>query len=106
MPTYSVEAKLEWRAERGDSERRWVAVCDALGVAAEADSLDELHSVIPETIHLLMVDLLEDGELDQFLSERGWSSSRIDEARTPEVGFHVPWEMIAEGSNGSSRKAA
>lgn len=69
-----VNANLQWRAERGRGSDHWIGFCDALGISTEAESLDELHSLIPEAIHLLMVDLFEDNELDEFLHERGWAT--------------------------------
>jgi hypothetical protein len=71
----------------------------------EADSLDELHGVIPEAIHLLMIDLLEDNELDKYLRERGWQALNMPSRPDGDVQFDVPWQLIAEGARGTERRA-
>ncbi len=109
MPTViNVQANVVWRASRGDDTSRWVGFCDDLGITTEAESLDELHSLIPEAMHILMLDLVEDNEFDDFLRQKGWSSTaeELGAALVHPLGFHVPWQMIAEGQNGSEREVA
>ena len=101
-----LEANVPWHARRSSSSERWVGVCDAMNVSTEAESLDELHSVIDETMQLLLVDLLQDNELEQFLRDRGWRASNMPEAGSAEdVEFEVPWEVIVEGARGLQRQA-
>jgi hypothetical protein len=70
----------------------------------EADSIDELHSLIPEAIHLLMVDLVEDNELDEFLQDRGWTARRDEDGADFEVD--VPWMLAVAGdADGQPRLA-
>jgi hypothetical protein len=100
-----LEAQVQWRAEKGCSKDAWIGVCDALNLSIEADSLDQLHSLIPESMHLLMVDLVMDNEFHQYLKDKGWKSTgnpQHDHAERTE--FHVPWELVAAGQNGSERR--
>ena len=78
-----------------------------MNLTAEAESLDELYSVIDETIQLVLVDILRDNELDRFLRDRGWRAVNLPTAPNPgeQVDFDVPWDLIAEGSRGSERRA-
>lgn len=70
-----------------------------MNLVMEADSLDELHSVIDEAMQLMLVDLLRDNELEQFLREHGWRAQNIPpQAKPEEVQFRVPWQLIAEGT--------
>lgn len=104
MATIRLNANLMWTAERGAETNRWIGVCDPLGLSMEADSIDELHSLIPEAIHLLMVDLVEDNELDGFLQDRGWTARRDDVGSEFEVD--VPWMLAVAGdADGQSRRA-
>jgi hypothetical protein len=97
-------AQVQWRAERGESGR-WIAICQPMNLVTEADSLDELHSVINESMQLLLVDLLKDNELEAFLREHGWHA-RVPATVDPSaVQFNVPWQLVAEGSNDSTRRA-
>ena len=101
-----VEAALEWRSFQSDVSGRWVAVCAGLDLTVEAETLDELHSVIGESIQLLMIDLLEDDELDHYLRDRGWTAVNLPRGQgVRDVEFHVPWELIAEGARGPERRA-
>ena len=110
MPaTFTVAIKLngnlQWHASQSASSKRWIGVCAPLNLAMEAESLDELHSVINETTHALMHDLLSDNELDAFLRERGWTASNIPVGTNAEdVNFAVPWQLVAEGDRGSERR--
>ena len=101
-----LEAEIEWRATRSPDSNRWIGVCDAMNLVTEADSLDELHSVIHEAMQLLLIDLLEDDELDPFLRERGWRRVNASARhRGRDVKFNFPWQLIAEGAGGPERRA-
>lgn len=91
-----IEAKgtVPWRAFRSDTSRRWVAICDAMNLTTEADTLDELHSLISESVHLLLADLLRDNELEAFLQERGWHALNLPTNPSQNVQFDVPLELI------------
>lgn len=102
--TIEVATKIEWLARQTVSGR-WVGVCESLNLATEADSLDELHSVINESIQLLMVDLLEDDELSSYLHARGWHASNLPAVHDGDVEFDVPWHLIAEGRLDTERRA-
>jgi len=76
-----------------------------MNLVMEADSLDELHSVIDEAMQLMLVDLMRDNELDQFLREHGWHAQDMPaQARPEDVQFNVPWELIAEGTRRDSER--
>jgi hypothetical protein len=102
----NVDVKLEWIARRSSTSNRWIGSCDALNLSTEADTLDELHSLIPEAIHLLMIDLLQDDELEDYLKKRGWVATNIPpNHQVPDVEFNIPWQLIAEGQRDSPRSA-
>ena len=65
-----MEGTLVFRRFRSDDSGRWIGVCDALGIAVEAETPDELRSVTAEALDLLMADLAEDNELEDFLRDR------------------------------------
>ena len=77
-------------------------------LVSEADSLDELHSVINETIQLILSDLLRDNELDAFLRDHGWKALNIpiNVANLDNVQFNVPWQLIAEGARNDPQRRA
>lgn len=101
----NVEATLQWIAKRGDRTDRLIAVCDPLGLAVEAESEEELQSLMQESLHLLFTDLIADNEFDQFLSEKGWSSNRTPDLTDEEVHFQVPMELVMlAGRNGFEQR--
>lgn len=102
----TVKGKVDWQVRRSSTSRRWIATCQPLDLILEADSLDEMHSVIAEAIELLLTDLLLDRELDEFLRERGWTARNVPSTDIPEdVKFNLPWHMIAEGNGDPERRA-
>ena len=106
LVTLQLQSQLQWHARKSPSSGRWIGVCDSMNLSMEADSLDELHSLIHETLQLMFTDLLEDNELDQFLSERGWQAANLPIQHVgPAVEFDVPWELIAEGARDPARRA-
>lgn len=101
----NVQATLQWvgrQTERG----QWIAECIPLGIVIEAESLDELHSLMGESTHLLFTDLVADNEFDQFLRERGWSAAAPPPVAQDELAFRVPMELVvAAASNGFQQRA-
>ena len=70
---FEMNATIEWRAFRDPKTNVWIGVCDALSVTAQGDTWDELEQSIREIQNELFVSLHEEGELVQFLRDRGWS---------------------------------
>lgn len=101
--TIETAGQLAWLVRREPSGR-WLAECKEMGLATEATSLDELYSVIWETIELTLCDLLEENELDAYLRERGWTAERQGET-ADDVQFNLPWQMITEGMRDTQRRA-
>jgi hypothetical protein len=100
-----VKSTLEWSATQSASSRKWIAECEALGLSMEGDSLDELHSLIPEACFALFVDLLEDDELDRFLMERGWHAMNMPAGPVnDDIEFSIPWNLVAQGAARDSER--
>jgi hypothetical protein len=100
-----IEANIAWRATRSSWSNRWVGVCEAMNLTTEAESLDELHSVINATFHLFLTDLLRDKELKEYLREHGWHALNLPSDHQEDVEFEVPWELIvAERTRESARR--
>lgn len=101
-----IEANVVWRAFKSPTSARYVAVCDELNLCLEGESEDELKSLIPEAMHLLMIDLLEDNEIDAYLREKGWHATNLPQRRNGNVEFDVPFELIAEEARLDSTRRA
>ena len=99
----NVKSKLLWLAAE-IRPSKWLAKCDAMNLAVEANSLDELYSIIKETVDLLMLDLVADNEFDEFLRARGWEAKVPVEADRNNVKYDVPWELlVTRGQNDRQR---
>lgn len=83
-----IHGQLLWRYTRDPRSDRFVAVCDALKITAEAETWSKLVEVVNEEVNALFRDLYEEGQLDRFLRSRGWSPFPY----TP-----LPGSMPAEG---------
>lgn len=99
----SAQAKIQWQARQSTTSSRWIGECQPMNLVMEAEDLNELYSLIDEAMQLMLMDLLRDNELDQFLREHGWRAHGIPAQLGPEeVEFSVPWEVIAEGARRDS----
>lgn len=106
--THEIESLIGWQAFRSTSNDVWIAQCDALGLTLEAKTLDDLHSLIPEALSDLLTDLIEEGDLDAFLREKGWSAVDIsplrDFAEGGETG--LPWFLTMQEELDDLRRRA
>lgn len=100
-----IEASIPWMVSRRAPDRRWIGVCDVLNLAMEADSLDELHSVVGEAIDLLFRDSLEDNELQRFFGERGWKSPDVPSRAPNGISFQVPIELLIKSMHDPEQRA-
>ena len=101
-----IQANVAWQVFKAASGR-WLAMCEDLNLTLEADSEEELHSLIPEALALLMSDLLGDDELDAYLRSKGWSATGGLHAvgHADDVTINLPWHIISGGANDSERRA-
>jgi predicted RNase H-like HicB family nuclease len=73
-----------WQNGRG----LWIGVCDALQITTQADTWPEMVDAIQEDLDMIFQDLVDDGELEQFLADRGWfASGPYDEGTKLDVPF-------------------
>ena len=96
-----VGGQIEWKVAKSNSGV-WIAVCDPLGLTMEGDSLDDLYENIKDSVQLLMVDLLESGELNAFLQKRGWRLATQVAQKGP-VKFDVPIGLLVHSNHDSAR---
>jgi predicted RNase H-like HicB family nuclease len=97
-----LNAQLQWQIGRSASDH-WIGVCRPLGLTMEGDSLDDLFQNINQSIQLLMVDLLETGELDEFLRSRGWRALPANPHQQGPVEFDVPYNLLVNTARDSAR---
>jgi predicted RNase H-like HicB family nuclease len=98
-----VNGSVQWQVTKLGSGG-YVAVCEPLALSMEGDSLDFLEVNIYESIQLLLTDLLEEGELEAFLSARGWRATKSIPAPDGDVKFDVPYQLLVNYGNDQSRK--
>ena len=102
----ALQANIQWRATQSPTSKRWIGICDPMNLSMEADSLDELHSIVGETLQFVLADLLHDNELDAYLRERGWQViGQQPIATNAKVHFQVPWELVVRDAGDSPRSA-
>ena len=105
-----IEAKnLFWTFHRSQNHM-WIAHCQALGQAVQADRFEDLSGMIHEVTSALLVDLFEEGQLEAFLAKRGWTPSiQISKlpakAKAARLDFEVPYQLMA-AKNAQARSGA
>jgi len=103
-----VAAQLLWKVTRDTGSSRWVGVCPALSMTAEAETWEKLTALMNEEVNELLRDLLESGELDRFFQDRGWRSMEIPlPQKMPSEGikFDVPFDVQTVASLNMNRHA-
>jgi len=90
----SVSANLICKIYETDAEEYpLVGECEALGISVQASNLSELSFTFEEAMELLLTDLIEDGELEEFLQSKGWNKKDIPHIRqrVKEGNPIMPW---------------
>jgi len=98
MILYRIDATINWQVAHDPQDGLWLAVCPSLNLNANGMTREELESGMAEVVRLLFTDLHEDGEFDQFLTNRGWSATAREVAGSPDSGldFAIPPFQITE----------
>lgn len=91
----NIQANLAWAVHRSEAGNL-IAECEPLGLTLQAESDEELRSLIAEAQHVLFLDLLEDGELEGFLRRHGWTPSGPLPAKAEGVLFSAPFTMVPQ----------
>jgi len=86
-----IEARIAWKYCQDPKSSLWVGVCEPLALTVQAETHEELMGLMRGSVDDLFQDLLNDGELPQFMRERGWSAQSIP-TKPPEdfVSFDLP----------------
>ena len=67
-----IRANLSWRVFQEPEAGKFVGICDALSLTIEGDSWSDFMESVEETISAVMLDLVETGDFERFLMDRGW----------------------------------
>jgi hypothetical protein len=89
-----IDAQLAWQVAHNPIEGRYIGVCKPLNLNAVGDTWVEFTECANEAMQLLFEDLFEQGELEAFLRNHGWSPR----TPLPAVGharprFDVPFSL-------------
>lgn len=80
-----------WQIQRTENNL-YVGVCDPLRLTVQADTWNELQELIEETMEVLIEDLHESDELDQFLVEHDLNDDNTSGvASESEISFLSEW---------------
>jgi hypothetical protein len=101
---FQIDARVEWKFARDSQSERWIGVCAALKVTAEADTWGEFCQTINEIQNELFRDLLEEGELQSFLLQHGWNPLTPIPSQPTNVVFDMPAFMIPAAANDRTRE--
>jgi len=90
-----IRANLMWRTFRPEKEEdQWVADCPPLKLVVQGETLGELHEAIEDSLSLLFEELVDSGDLNQFMFQHGWEAvSPLPETPSSETKFDIPYEI-------------
>lgn len=98
-------AVINWRGFQSKEPGHWVAICDSLKLTAQAQTWAELLATCDEIIQELFKDLHGAGDLDKFLSSRGWKTlSRLP--RGTKLHFDIPVNVSPEAPLSGKHRAS
>ena len=103
VTTVEIRAQVQWNFFKDESSGRWIAICDPLKLTIEGDTHTELRENIADGLNLLLLDLVRENELNDFLTKRGWSVVGQAPTSGHEIQFDVPFELIAKRNNDFTR---
>ena len=86
--------QLVWTSVRAKGGN-WVAVCESLGLTIQSETWVHLMDDIAHALNALFTDLLQEGELDRFLRERGWQIIGPSPSKPDDTWFDVPFSARA-----------
>jgi len=80
---FTIELFLDYGKEEGD----WVGICEQLGIAANAHSLDEAKEILKDLV-LLQLNGVEDlASITSYLTENGVTILKPERVKDNESGF-------------------
>ena len=80
---FTIELFLDYGKEEGD----WVGVCEQLGIAANADTLDEAKEILKDLVLLQLKGVEEISDINSFLTENGIAIMEPERLKDDESGF-------------------
>lgn len=89
-----VEGNVLWQVARDQTTGRFVGICRELNLNAVGDTWAEFQEGANEAMQMLLMDLFKEGELEKFLTTKGWRTLTPMPTRgsaTPK--FDVPFSL-------------
>jgi predicted RNase H-like HicB family nuclease len=89
-----VQAKITWKWVK-TRHGKYVAICPALGQTVQAETFGDLVESMNEALDSTMRELMDSGNLNHFLKERGWKAVMPEQRHKPHqrVRFDVPYGL-------------
>ena len=88
-----IDGQVEWICWFDAPGDQWLAVCPALNLNAFGATCEDRVECLQAVTRMLWADLLEEGDFDQSLRERGWSAPDMQgypkDKPASAVGRHV-----------------
>ena len=95
-----INAEIPWAITRPEKTRVWVGVCEPLKLTAQSMTWADLMTDISGAMESVFQDLMETGDLEKFMAERGWTAEPLHSASKPKnVKFDIPFSARRSGLN-------
>ena len=91
-----IKGQVEWSVAEDPDTGHWYGICKDLNLSTDGSSHEELRDHIVEVVQMFFEELHSTGDLEQFLTERGWVMKKISPSETH--SFQVPVFSEQRGS--------
>ena len=90
--TVHISGRLLWKWGRNKCGN-YIAICDAFAQTVQAEKFGELLASMDEAVDSTLRELYETGDLEHFLTERGWTAAEAMPKKRDGVSFDMPFRL-------------
>ncbi len=99
--TVELTAEIQWVVWKDRTTGMWVGACDPLKLTAEGETHGDLMQDIDGVLQDLFRELVGSGDLERFLSDRGWRKETVQVPLPTgipleDMRFDVPFTCMKE----------
>lgn len=88
-----IKAELTWAVTQDPESGVYIGICEAVNLNAMGETFADFQQSASDALNLLLTDLFEDDELEQFLVDRGWSTETSLPDPNGVPTFDVPFNL-------------
>ena len=96
MGSVFVDFSSRWETFHEPESKKWFGVCPELRLHASGETHSDLLRCIEDVLHLLVADLIEEDDFEEFMKARGVDTSRTHIPTKAPKKFDIPFEIARQ----------